>query len=240
MNNLLKSWLISVTFAAVPLNVNSNNFENIQNNLKNQTNVELFDALKVMNDKEIMSSYVDPKIITDAMLSYFDEEVKIFKLSPETKIKIVAILNSYLSSHPVLFLWNEWKMNFVIDDKREFTRVVKQLVNIIINDMPFLVRKVWVPLVFGWNDKLQEKLDNLDITLNNMKEKQYKDVIFDYVWWIVKRVAKSVNWKMEVKQYYDDISGYFPNKNSVGISQQLSASWMWNVDIKYMKYPFNK
>ena len=79
MNNLLKSWLISVTFAAVPLNVNSNNFENIQNNLKNQTNVELFDALKVMNDKEIVSSYVDPKIITDAMLSYFDEEVKIFK-----------------------------------------------------------------------------------------------------------------------------------------------------------------
>jgi hypothetical protein len=33
-------------------------------------------------------------------------------------------------------------MNFVIDDKKEFCRVVKELVNVIVDDMPFLVRKV--------------------------------------------------------------------------------------------------
>jgi hypothetical protein len=36
-------------------------------------------------------------------------------------------------------------------------------------------------------------LDNLDETLMNMKEKQYKDVILDYVAGIAKRVAGSVN-----------------------------------------------
>ena len=114
------------------------------------------------------------------------------------------------------------------------------MVNVIINDMPFLVRKVWVALFFGWNDKLQEKLDNLENTLFVMKEKQYKDIVFDYIWWIVKRVEKSVNWNMTVKQYYDDFSKYFPNKNSDNISQELLRNWKWNVDIKYMNYPFKK
>ena len=127
-----------------------------------------------------------------------------------------------------------------MDDKREFSRVVKQLVNLIIDDMPFLVKKVWIPLYFGWNDRLQEKLDNLWNTVMNMKEKQYKDVIFDYVWWIVKRVAKSVNWKMTVGQYYNDVSGYFPNKNLSSISQELIRTWIWNQDIKYMEYPFKR
>jgi hypothetical protein len=114
------------------------------------------------------------------------------------------------------------------------------LVNVIVDDMPFLVRKVWVPLIFGWSDKLQEKLDNLENTVFNMKEKQYKDVIFDYIWWIVKRVAKSVNWKMTVNQFYGDVSRYFPNKNSANISQDLLRTWNWSIDIKYMKYPFKK
>jgi hypothetical protein len=40
-------------------------------------------------------------------------------------------------------------MKFVIEDKKEFCRVVKEIVNIIINDMPFFVRKVGIPLFFG-------------------------------------------------------------------------------------------
>ena len=106
--------------------------------------------------------------------------------------------------------------------------------------MPFLVKKVWIPLYFGWNDKLQEKLDNLWKTVMDMKEKQYKDVVFDYVWWIVKRVAKSVNWKMTVMQFYNDVNRYFPNNNSEKISQELTRTWIWNQDIKYMNYPFKK
>jgi hypothetical protein len=118
--------------------------------------------------------------------------------------------------------------------------VVKEIVNIIINDMPFFVRKVGIPLFFGWNDKLQEKLDNLENTVFTMKEKQYKDIVFDYIWWIVKRVAKTMDWKMSVKQYYDDMNKCFPNKNSDRISQEILRTWNWNVNIRYMKYPFKK
>ncbi len=240
MRDLLKTWVISLTFATMPLNIEANNFGNSQNDLKNQTNMQLSSALNHQDDKEILSSYVDPKIITRAILDYFDEEVKMYKLSQKAREKVVPILNSYLLAHPVLVLGNEWRMSFVIDDKREFCRVVKQLVNIIINDMPFFVRKIWVPLLFWGENSLQEKLNNLWNTVMDMKEKQYKDVVFDYVWWIVKRVAKSVNWRMTVKQYYDDINRYFPNKNSEKISQELIRTWNWNVDIKYITYPFKK
>lgn len=222
------------------LSSSANNFENNQNDLKNQTNFQLSKTLNFQDDKEIVSLYVEPQIITKAILDYFDEEVKLYKLSWKAREKVVSILNLYLINHPVLVIWNQWRMSFVIDDKREFSHVVKALVNVIVGDMPFLVRKIWVPLIFGWFDRLQEKLDNLESTVFNMKDKQYKDVIFDYIWWIVKRVAKSVNWKMTISQFYGDVSRYFPNKNSANISQELNTSWNWNIDIKYMKYPFKK
>jgi hypothetical protein len=59
----------------------ANNFENNQNNLKNQTNYQLSKTLDFQDDKEIVSSYVEPRIITNAILDYFDEEVKMYKLS---------------------------------------------------------------------------------------------------------------------------------------------------------------
>jgi hypothetical protein len=40
-------------------------------------------------------------------------------------------------------------MNFVIDDKKAFLQLVKQFVGIVIDDMPFLVRKLAIPLFFG-------------------------------------------------------------------------------------------
>ena len=239
MKNFVKTWVVSLMLWVSSLS-SANNFENNQNNLKNQTNYQLSKTLDFQDDKEIVSSYVEPRIITNAILDYFDEEVKMYKLSWKAKEKVVSILNTYLNNHPVLVIWTQWRMNFVIDDKKEFCRVVKELVNVIVDDMPFLVRKVWVPLIFGWSDKLQEKLDDLENTIYNMKEKQYKDVIFDYIWWIVKRVAKSVNWKMTVNQFYGDVSRYFPNKNSANISQDLLRTWNWSIDIKYMKYPFKK
>ena len=240
MKDLLKAWVISVTFATMPLNVEANDFGNGYKDFQNQTNVQLSNALNSQDDKEILSFYVDFRIIIKAILDYFDEEVKMYKLSQKAREKVVPILNSYLLAHPVLVIGNEGRMSFVIDDKMEFCRVVKQLVNIIIDDIPFFVKKVWVPLLFWGENSLQQKLNNLWNTVMDMKEKQYKDVVFDYVWWIVKRVAKSVNWKMTVKQYYDDINRYFPNKNSAKISQELVSSWNWNLDIKYMKYPFKK
>jgi len=59
--------------------------------------------------------------------------------------------------------------------------MVRQFSGVIFNDMPFLIRKVIVPVFFGGSDGIQHKLSNLDGTVMNMKEKQYKDVVFDYL-----------------------------------------------------------
>ena len=42
---------------------------------------------------------VDPKIVVDAVLNYFDEDVKKFKLSQKAKIRLTELLNSYFASH---------------------------------------------------------------------------------------------------------------------------------------------
>lgn len=258
---LLKIWFVymkneirtSIVWAALAFMPNSGlkahnfvseNYLNWWNKIKSELYNNLGDRLDVLElqwsrEAEFLSP-IDANVITNAALSYFDEEVKLYSLKWKSRERVVSILNSYLFAHPVLVVWDQWGMNFVISNKEEFCRMVKEIVNVIINDMPFLVRKVWVALFFGWNDKLQEKLDNLENTIFTMKEKQYKDIVFDYIWWIVKRVEKSVGWKMTVKQYYDDLSKYFPNKNSANISQELFKTWKWNVDIKYMNYPFKK
>lgn len=257
---LLKIWFVymkneirtSIVWAALAFMPNSglkaHNFVSENNLWWDKIKSELYNSLGDRLDAPELQwsleaeflSPIDATVITNAALSYFDEEVKLYSLKWKSRERVVSILNSYLVAHPVLVVWDQWGMNFVIGNNQEFCNMVKEIVNVIINDMPFLVRKVWVALFFGWNDKLQEKLDNLENTIFTMKEKQYKDIVFDYIWWIVKRVEKSVNWKMTVKQYYDDLSKYFPNKNSANISQELLKTWKWNVDIKYMNYPFKK
>jgi len=87
---------------------------------------------------------------------------------------------------------------------------------------------------------LERKLDNLDDTVWNLKKKVYNNVIFDYFWGIVKRVAKSVGWKMTVRSYYDSVSSYYPNKNSNAVVSELNASGQSYNDIKRLKYPFKK
>ena len=187
MANFVEKWVVSLMFAVSPLSSSADIFEI---DLKNQTNSQLSETLNFQDDREVVGSYIDSKIIAKSVLDYFDEEVKAYKLKPKTREKVVSILNSYFTAHPILVIRNEWRMSFVIDDKREFSCMVKQLVNLIIDAMPFLIKRVGIPLYFGWNDRLQEKLDNLWNTVMNMKEKQYKDVVFDYLLWIVKRVAK--------------------------------------------------
>jgi len=65
-------------------------------------------------------------------------------------------------------------------------------------------------------------------------------VVFDYIWWIVKRVVISLNWNMKVWNYYNDISGYYPNKNSWKIVWELDELWLDELDMKNLKYPFKK
>jgi hypothetical protein len=37
-------------------------------------------------------------------------------------------------------------VGFYIDDKKEFSKMIKGVVNVVIEDMPFLIKKVVIPL----------------------------------------------------------------------------------------------
>jgi hypothetical protein len=161
-----------------------------------------------------------------------------FKISQKARDRISLLLRNYLATHSVLKIWSDWNLIFEIDNKKDFSLMLKQFVNIILDDMPFLVRKIIIPLFLWWNDTIQQKLDNLDTTVMEMKEKQYKDVIFDNVAWIVKRVAISVKWNMKIGKFYDSVSSYYPNQNSNNIRIELDKLWLKDQDIKNLKYPF--
>ena len=244
MRNSIKTWLISATFATMPLNINGNGLGNYDKNLKNEgISTSLFENLNKSNsiilDRECINVVaVDPKVIDKAVMNYFDEEVKMFKISQKAKDRISLLLSNYLSTHSVLKVWSDWNLIFEIDNKRDFSLMVKQFVNIILDDMPFLVRKVIIPLFLWWNDAIQKKLDNLDTTAYEMKEKQYKDVVFDNVAWIIKRVATSVKWNMRIGKFYDTVNIYYPNQNYSNIKTELDKIWLKDQDIKNLKYPF--
>ena len=85
--------------AAIPLNVDANSFDNNKNDLTNQTNIELSTVLANRDKTEVVNIYVDPKVVTKAMLDYFDEEVKMYKLSPKAIAQIIPILNDYFDNH---------------------------------------------------------------------------------------------------------------------------------------------
>lgn len=243
MKSSIKAPLISLAFATMPLNSDAKNYD-YRNDCENRINTSLFENLSKdsvllgENREKIELVKVNSKIIVDAVLNYFDEDVKMFKLSQKAKDRLTNLLNSYLASHWVLKLWSDWNLIFVIDNKRDFSLMVKSFVNIVIDDMPFLVRKVVIPLFLGWNDVIQQKLDNLDETLMNMKEKQYKDVMFDYIAWFIKKVAISSKSNMKVGAYFDTVSGYYPNENSGKIKNDLNKMWLKDKDIKNLKYPF--
>ena len=197
--------------------------------------IELSEAL-CSNDINESLLIVNSKVVVDAVMNYFDEDVKKFKLSMKARSQIKSILDSYFASHTFFVVNNLGNVEFYIDDKREFSKMVKSLMNIVIEDMPFLVRKVVIPLFLWWNDAIQRKLDNLDATVYNMKEKQYKDIIFDCVARITKKVCININWKTTIGEYYSNISKYFPNKNWNHVLQELDASGQSSLDIKKFKY----
>lgn len=235
MRNSIKTWIIWAAIASMPLNTEAHHFDN-KNDLKNQTNIELSTVFESWEDKELLSLWIPPVVIVNAVLNYFDEEVKKYKLSPSARTQVSSILTGYFSSHNLFNLDSNWRVRFVIDNKKDFELMVKKVVNVVLDDMPFLVRKIWIPLFFWWNSAIQEKLSNLDATMMNMKESQYKDIVFDYIAWIVKRVVASINWKFTVGEFYRDISYYYPNKNWKHILEVLNNSVRVNLDIKNFRY----
>ena len=249
MKDLIKSVAVWASIAVMPLNMDLKDL-NLTQTMKDKTNSELF-----MNfGKENFSGFVsngenlerqnltpiNPKLIINAALKYFDEEVSAFDLSLEAKQEISGILAQYLVAHSILKVWSDWRVIFVIENKKDFSNMMKQLVKVIIDDMPFLLRRVAIPVFFGWVSSIQRSLDNLDVTAMNMKEKQYKSVVFDYMWWIVKRVLISMNGDMKIWDYYNSIRRYYPNRNSDKIVQELETLWLKDKDMKNLQYPFKK
>ena len=235
MRNFIRAWIISTAISTIPLNVDGNSFGKNQDMIEKQTNTKLSMALNSENGKKMVEICIEPRIISKAILDYFDEEVKLYKLTPEAKTKIENVLNSYFGAHNVFHMDDDWRMRFVIDNKKEFALMAKKVMNIVIWDMPFFVRKVIIPLFLWWNDEIQKKLDNLDETMMNMKEKQYKLMMLDYVVWIVRRVEESVDWKITIWDYYRDISRYYPNKEWKKFLKELNNSGQVDLDIKNYK-----
>ena len=230
----MNSVLVSVALGLSPLS-SANSVNSMHESCMDGVGIELSEALG-SNDINESLSIVDSKMVVDAVMNYFDEDVKKFKLSLKAKNQIKLILDSYFSSHSFFVVNNSGKVEFYIDDKKEFSKMIKGVMNVVIEDMPFLVRKIVIPLFLWWNDAIQRKLDNLDATVYNMKEKQYKEIIFDCVAWITKKVCININWKTTVGEYYNSISKYFPNKNWNHVFQELNASGQSNLDIKKFKY----
>ena len=215
--------------------------DTIKSNLYKNLSKSNSDTISFQWDIESMTLVpIDARLITDAALSYFDEEVKLYSLKWEERKQVETILMEYLSSHPILKKSSDWKIWFVIDDKKEFAKTVKNLANTLFDWMPKVIRDIAVFLVFWWNEGLQKKLDNLDSTVMDLSLRQYRDIVFDYFWWIVKRICSSVNWKMTIRDYYNSVHKYYPNKNHNQLLNELNKTWQLDNNMTTLKYPFKK
>ena len=185
-------------------------------------------------------SSIEPQIIINGTLDYFDEQVHLYSLEWKARENVQIILRDYLSVHPILKKDQKWNMLFLIDNKPEFARMIKNLANTLFDWMPKVIREIAIFLVFWWNEELQNTLNNLDSTVMNLSVKQYKDIVFDYFLWIVKNVASDMNLKITLKDYYTAVHKYYPNKNHAKILEELEKTWKFGEDIRNLKYPFKK
>ena len=145
----------------------------------------------------------------------------------QTNNKVKATLNTYLQEHPMLKKSANGHMVFEIWDKRKFNNTLKQVWNDVLSWLNMIER--WLAkALFGW------KLDNIDKTMRELKAKEYENVVFKYLWWIVKETVKAENWNMTVQEFYDSVKRYYPNKNASTIERHLAQSGQANKDIKDM------
>ena len=145
----------------------------------------------------------------------------------QTKNKIRTTLNTYLQEHPILKKSANGHMVFEIGNKTKFSNTLKKVWNDVLSWLNMIER--WLAkAIFGW------KLDNIDSTMRWLKAKDYENVVFKYLWWIVKETVKAENWSMTVQEFYDSIKKYYPNNNASTIEAHLAQSGQLNKDIKDM------
>lgn len=234
MKNLIKTWIVSATLAASSLSASANDFPKTSDTI-NITKSEVSNTLNV----EWLYN-IDAKVFTDAALSYFDEEVRLYDLKWEARRQVESVLMSYFSRHPVLKISKNWELELIIDDKKEFEAMIRKLADAILWWMSPLLRTIWITIAFWWHSWMERQLNNIWETLHDLKPKLYKNIVFDYVWWIITRAAKSSGWNMTIKNYYKNVDWYYPNKNFEIIMDELDKTGQWNLDIKNLEYPFRK
>ena len=252
MKNWIWASLVWIALAASPISdVKAETFM-WRNNLElseGKAKKELLQSLNGDNPNEITLQWVmevgsltpiSARIITNAALNYFVEEVKLYSLKWEARKKVEQIMMEYLSAHPILKMNSDWEILFLIDSKKEFASMIKNLANTLFDWMPKVIRDIAIWIAFGWNEELQKTLNNLDSTVMNLPIKQYKDIVFDYFWGIVKRVASSMEWEITVRDYYDSVNKYYPNKNREKIWEELEKTWQLDDNMVVLKYPFKK
>ena len=114
MKNEIWASIVWAALAIAPLSgLKANNFFG-NNNIRwlwNKVNTELYHSLDKDNlntlslqqskEHEVLVP-IDSKIVIDAALSYFDEEVKLYSLKWEARENVVLILQNYLASYPIL------------------------------------------------------------------------------------------------------------------------------------------
>ena len=238
MKNIIATWVIWATLIANPLSTDESDFIKHEKTIEEWIKSNISTTLKSVDSNEIMSLWINARVVTNAALSYFDEEVRLYDLIWEPRKKVEATLMKYFSSHPILRVTQNWSLVFEIDDKAAFSDMIQELADAILWWMSPFMRTIAITIAFGWNAWLHNKLGDLDKTVRNLKSKEYKNIVFDYLGWIVKRVAKTVGWKMSVRGYYNSVNNYYPNIHSPQIISELNKSGQSHTDIRNLQYPF--
>ena len=145
----------------------------------------------------------------------------------ETKNKIKTTLDAYLQAHPILKKSADWHMIFEIGDKTEFSNTINQVWKHVLSWLNMVER--WLAkTLFGW------KLDNLDKTMRELSANDYKNVVFKYLWGIVKEAVQTENWTMTVQEFYNSFKKYYPNNDANILETYLTESGQADKDIKDM------
>lgn len=187
-----------------------NSWDESQNNSENE-NIETFDAINA-------DSFSNAAIATL-------NNAKSFNAATTNKIK--TTLNNYLQTNPLLKKSANGHMVFEISDKTKFSNTIKQVWADALSWLNMIER--WLAkAIFWW------KLDDINKTMRELSPKEYKNVVFKYLWWIVKDMVKAENWTMTVKEFYDSVKKCYPNKNANAIESALINSGQANIDIKNM------
>ena len=186
-------------------------------------------------DSSIEYKPVNATVVTQSIMDFLDKNVKQLSLDDKTKNKLKANMNKYLESYPILKKDKNNNMKFKIENKAEFSKMIKQSWNDILDWLPWYKSKA---LDTALKVATKGGLDNIDETVKNLNVKYYENMIFKYVWWVVKDIAKRERWNIKLQDFYESISKTYPNKNASTVAKDLASSWQANKNINEYKYPF--